>query len=89
MRFRTQFLQSNWRSATIKPEICKVFENRFWPVHMKEHTRKPPYDQKIISHLRNMCGIMHFEILECKILRLEFWPRDSTNPNMWYIKMTA
>ena len=46
-----------WRGAIIKPEISKVFENRFWPVHIKEHT------QKSIFHLRNMCGIMDFEIL--------------------------
>ena len=39
---------SYWHSATIKPEICKVFKTRFWPVHMKDHTRKSPFGPKII-----------------------------------------
>ena len=38
----------HWHSATIKPEICKVFKNRFWPVHMKDHTQKPPLGPKTI-----------------------------------------
>ena len=56
---------------------------------MKDHTRKPPKDQKLLSYLRNLWGIIDVEILNWKILRLNSRSRELTNPIMLYIKMTA
>ena len=52
-------------------------------------TRKPPKDQKLLSYLRNLWGIIDVEILNWKILRLNSRSRELTNPIMLYIKMTA
>ena len=52
--------QDQWLSFEIKPEICKIVEILFWPVHVKEHVRIIGQYQKIRSRLRNFAWVNRF-----------------------------
>ena len=47
-------------SFEIKPEICKVVEILFWPVHVKEHVRIIGQCRKIRSRPRSFAWVNRF-----------------------------
>ena len=51
---------THWLSFEIKPEICKVFEILFWPVHVKEHVRIIGQYRKTRSRPRNFAWVNQF-----------------------------
>ena len=61
----------HWLSVEIKPEICKVVEILFWPVHVKEHVRIIEQYRKIRRIFRRICvgGFQKFSYhWNCKVI---------------------